>query len=190
MIIELIKLANDLDSRGLVKEADVIDTLLKDAGLRSWFVGDGWNPSSDPLERDRQQAKKMREAVSSTGDSLEGGSYPAHWGQGGEGFHEAKKEWLDHFEKAQKLNLTVDEFRAKGRSPSVPAAEEEPDLPPSFVKQLRQLTTEQKKILGDLLMEGGPVDAGSTDLESPPAKGFLDWDKPVGSPTQSLPPKP
>ena len=45
MIVELIKLANDLDSRGLVKEADVIDALLKTATVgpthpSQWFTRD------------------------------------------------------------------------------------------------------------------------------------------------------
>ena len=123
MIIKLIKLANDLDSKGLVREADVIDAFLIDAGLLDWATGGGWkgdkpgwgdNPST--LESDREKAQKMRESVSKINTKIEtGGIKPAGWGQGGEGFHAQAEGWLEDFEEAQRQNLTVDEYRRRGK---------------------------------------------------------------------------
>ena len=149
MITELIKLANDLDSRGLVKEADVIDALLKTAVV----------PSIHPSQWFTQNEQGEKVPLHDP-DSPEYARLAAR--------HDEGK--LSEEELAQ--------TRA-GKS----------GLPASFIQELNLLTSEQKEVLGDLLMEGGLFDAGSTDLESPPAKGFLDWDKPVGSPTQSLPPE-
>ena len=43
------------------------------------------------------------------------------------------------------------------------------ELPASFLKELNLLTSEQKKALGNLLMKGGPVDAGASSVQ----EGFL-----------------
>jgi|6_EtaG_2_1085325.scaffolds.fasta_scaffold12659_8 hypothetical protein len=149
MIVELIKIASELDSRGLVKEADVIDALLKVATVgpthpSSWFT-------------QNEQGEKV----------------PLH--------DPDSPEYAQLAASYEESKLSKEEMEQMQGSTS--------ELPASFLQELAQLTPEQKEILGDLLMEGGLFDAGSTDLENPPDKGFLDWDKPVGSPTQSLPPE-
>lgn len=181
MIVELIRLANDLDSRGLVKEADVVDAILSQAGLGSWLTGGGWkgdkpgwgdNPST--LESDRKRAEELRARVNETSEKAELGIQEAGWGQGGEGFHDARTEWLEDFEKAQRLNLTVDQFRSKGRPTSVSPPKEDTGLsdsamqglPEPMREALKSLTPEQMQILGNLLMKGGPADASPANTNA------------------------
>ena len=141
MIVELIKLASELDSRGLVKEADVIDKVIFK------FAG------GIPLDID--------------GNPVEGAEGPG-WLVGAEG----------------EVEETTPGPIGDGMSLY------DATLGKDFMKAFRLLTPHQLDVLGDLLMEGGPADAtgseseraaATTDSESPPAKGFLDWDKPVGS---------
>jgi len=49
-----------------------------------------------------------------------------------------------------------------GEPATDPGIASERELPTSFIMELKQLTSDQIKALGDLLMEGGPVDAGGT----------------------------
>jgi hypothetical protein len=73
MLKELIKLANELDQRGLQKEADALDKIIKEAGAR-----DVWDAHTNQVRRVGRGLKEItRDALSTTKDALSGGSWDA-----------------------------------------------------------------------------------------------------------------
>jgi hypothetical protein len=130
----LMNLANHLDNKGLIKEADYLDNinkaLSKDAGLGAWLGGGGWsgdkpgwgdNPST--LESDQEKAESLRAAAARRADQEELGLNDAGWGQGGSERYEEGQRWLADYDKAQSQGITVDEYRAQGSSGADAASE-------------------------------------------------------------------
>lgn len=178
MITELIRLANDLDSRGLVKEADIVDALLKAAGTEDHTK---WNPRPRMTSQEEMAMEAGGDWFSS-GVSHDGStvymvandeqqaaedvqSFVEGRGAGSEpGFGPIRT--LDDLMRAREYASS--KWEDAGESSGL-TDEATQGLPAEFVEKLRQLTPEQMRILGSLLMEGGPADAG-------PANNLTGWD--------------
>ena len=94
MIKELIKLANELDQRGLQKEADALDKIIKEAGAR-----DVWDAAAKKV---RRVGRGLKETAK---DALSGGSWDAVAKKVREDKLDPKKPKtdMDHAEEQQAL---------------------------------------------------------------------------------------
>jgi hypothetical protein len=136
MIAELIKLANELDSRGLANEADTIDFLLKNAAVQltpkelEQLEGEGWTPEAREWYTDVETPSsraalglESTEMMAQLGDE-QGSELGEGWTKG-QGHHSLSNEDFAALLEADQdplspFKLTVDRIRQMSHSPPTP----------------------------------------------------------------------